>query len=175
MSFGLLILRLVTGVLFMGHGAQKLFGAFGGAGIEGTASFFERTGLRPGRFHARAAGAAELGGGLLLALGLLTPFAAAALIGVMAAAIVTVHARNGVWASEQGFEYNLVLIAVAVALAAAGAGAWSLDGALGLDLSGAGWGVGAFLAGLAGGAGAVFSARLSDAGPHAVSPPGGAR
>jgi putative oxidoreductase len=168
MNLGLLILRLVVGVLFVGHGAQKLFGAFGGGGIDGTASFFEQMGLRPGRLHAWFAGLAELGGGLLLALGLLSPFAAAALIGVMTAAIVTVHAKNGVWVTEQGFEYNLVLIAVAIAVAGVGAGAWSLDGALDLDLAGAGWAVGALAAGVLGGWAAVLSGRMHGAAeaPH---------
>jgi putative oxidoreductase len=160
MNLGLLVLRIVVGVLFMGHGAQKLFGFFGGGGIAGTASFFEKTGLKPGRLHAWAAGLSEFGGGALLALGLLTPFAAAALIGVMTAAIATVHLRNGIWVTEQGFEYNLVLIAAAFALTAVGAGAWSLDRALDLNLAGADWGIAALLAGLLGGAAVVLSGRL---------------
>jgi putative oxidoreductase len=160
MNLGLLILRLVVGVLFMGHGAQKLFGVFGGAGIDGTAAVFEQMGLRPGRLHAWFAGLAEFGGGLLLALGLLSPFAAAALIGVMTAAIITVHARNGVWATAQGYEYNLVLIAIAVAVSGVGAGAWSLDNAFDLNLAGTGWAIGALAAGVLGGIAAVLSGRL---------------
>ncbi|HEX3735857.1 MAG TPA: DoxX family protein [Solirubrobacterales bacterium] len=174
MNLGLLILRLVVGVLFMGHGAQKLFGSFGGAGIDGTAAFFEQAGLRPGRLHAWSAGLAEFGGGLLLALGLLSPFAAAALIGVMTAAIITVHVKNGVWATAQGYEYNLVLIAVAVAVSGVGAGAWSLDNALNLDLAGTGWAVGALVAGVLGGVAAVLSGRMQGAAeqsPPAQSPP----
>src|SRR3954469_22112274 len=97
MDLGLLVLRVVIGLLFAGHGAQKLFGAFGGGGLEGTAEMFDNIGLRPGALHARAAGTFEFMGGLLLALGLFTPFAAAALIAVMTAAVVTVHAPNGVW------------------------------------------------------------------------------
>ena len=159
MNLGLLVLRVVVGVLFAGHGAQKLFGAFGGAGIEGTAAGFEKGGLRPGRLHAWAAGFAEAGGGLLLALGLVTPFAAVALIAVMTAAIATVHAPNGVWVTKGGYEYNLVLIAVAVALAGAGPGAWSLDHAFGWDLAGTGWAIGALLVGVLGGALAVASGR----------------
>jgi putative oxidoreductase len=157
MGLGLLILRVVVGGLLAGHGAQKLFAWFGGHGPEGTAGFFDQIGLQPGRVHARAAGLAEFCGGLAIAFGLFTPFAAAAIIGVMTAAIITVHAKNGVWVTEQGFEYNLVLIAVAFALAAVGPGAVSLDSALGLSLAGAGWALGALAAGLIGGYGAVAS------------------
>jgi putative oxidoreductase len=159
MNLGLLALRVVVGALFMGHGAQKLFGYFRGAGLEGTAQNFERSGLRPGRLHAELAGCAELGGGLLLAGGLLTPLAAAGLIGVMTAAVITVHARNGVWASEGGYEYNLVMIAVAFAVTAIGPGAWSLDSAFGFSLAGTGWALAALAAGLCGGIAAVVSSR----------------
>src|SRR5688500_18533491 len=95
MELGLLILRVVVGALFVGHGAPKLFGLFGGHGLSGTAGFFEQIGLRPSKLHAVGAGAAELTGGLLLALGLLTPLAAVLLTAVMTAAILTVHLRNG--------------------------------------------------------------------------------
>ncbi len=159
MNLGLLVLRIFVGVLLAGHGAQKLFGAFGGGGIEATAASFEKGGLRPGRLHAWAAGLAEVGAGLLLAIGLATPFAAAVLIGVMTAAIATVHAPNGVWAGKGGYEYNLVLIAAAVALAGAGAGAWSLDHALGWHLAGTDWAIGALLAGLLGGGMVVIVGR----------------
>jgi putative oxidoreductase len=159
MEIALLALRVVAGALFAGHGAQKLFGVFGGHGINGTAGFFEQLGLRPGRLHATAAGTAELLGGLLLAAGLVTPFAAAALIAVMTAAILTVHRPNGVWNSDNGYEYNLVMIAVAFALAGVGAGEWSLDHALSLDLAGTGWALGALGVGIIGGVGAVLSAR----------------
>src|SRR5438105_5448326 len=98
MSIGLFILRLVVGGLFFGHGTQKLFGWFGGHGPEGTGQFFESIGLRPGRRHATAAGATEAGGGTLLALGFLTPAAAAALIGTMFTAIQKVHFAKGPWA-----------------------------------------------------------------------------
>jgi putative oxidoreductase len=147
-------------VLFVGHGAQKLFGAFGGYGIAGTAGFMESLGLKPSRLHAVAAGTAELAGGALLALGLLVPFAAAALIATMVTAIITVHARNGVWVTDQGYEYNLVLIAVFFALAGVGAGQYSLDDALGLDLASTGWALAALAAGIVGGVGAVVAGRL---------------
>lgn len=159
MSLALLVLRLVPGLLFAGHGAQKLFGLFGGAGLEATAAGFEQGGLRPGRLHAWAAGATELGAGLLLALGLFTPFAAAGLIGVMTTAIIVVHGSRGVWNTEGGFEYNLTLIAVAFALAGVGAGSWSLDHVFGFDLAGVGWALAALAAGLLGGAAAVAAGR----------------
>ncbi len=160
MDLVLLALRLIVGLLFVGHGAQKLFGAFGGSGIVGTAAFFEKAGLRPGRLHAIAGGSGEFFGGLLLALGLLTPFAAAALIGVMTAAIWAVHFKNGIWVTANGFEYNLVLIGVAFALAGLGAGGWSLDYAIGLDMTGDVWALAALAAGLIGGALAVLSGRM---------------
>ncbi len=170
MDLALLVLRLVVGLLFAAHGAQKLFGVLGGGGLEGTAGMFDNIGLRPGWLQARAAGTAELVGGLLIALGLFTPFAAAALIAVMVAAIVTVHAPNGIWNTNQGYEFNLVLIAAVFALAGIGAGAWSLDNALGFDLHGTIWAIAALAAGIIGGIGTVISGRIS-AGhePHAVS------
>jgi len=152
-------LRVVVGLLFVGHGAQKLFGVFGGHGLKGTAGFFEAIGLKPGHIHASAAGIMELGGGLLLALGLLTPIASAALIAVMTAAVITVHAAKGVWSTNGGYEYNLVLAAVAFAVAAIGPGAWSLDNALGISMDTTAWAIGAFAVGFLGGVGAVLSGR----------------
>jgi putative oxidoreductase len=171
MELGLLLLRLVVGLGFAAHGAQKLFGAFGGHGIAGTAGFFEQIGLRPGRPHAWAAGGAELVGGLLIALGLLTPVAAAALIGVMTAAILSVHLRNGFFVTSNGYEYNLVLGAAVFALAGVGAGEWSLDHALGIDLAGTGWALAALGAGVLGGLGAVLSGRLASARAHGRGQP----
>jgi putative oxidoreductase len=170
MDLGLIVLRVVVGLLFAGHGAQKLFGAFGGGGLEGTAGMFDNIGLRPGGLQARAAGTAEFMGGLLIALGLFTPFAAAALIGVMTAAVITVHGPNGVWNTNKGYEYNIVLAAAVFGLSAIGAGAWSLDSALGLDLHGVIWALGALAVGVIGGIGAVVSGRTA-AGrqPHPVS------
>src|SRR5215207_5056313 len=139
MDPALLVLRLVVGLTFSAHGAQKLFGAFGGHGIEATAGFFEQIGLRPGRAHAVAAGGTELLGGLAIALGLVTPIPAAALIAVMTAAVLSVHLKNGFFNTEQGFEYNLVLVAALFALAGIGAGGWSLDNALGIDMTGIAW------------------------------------
>src|SRR3954454_24820014 len=130
MDLALFALRAVVGLLFAAHGAQKLFGSFGGHGIAGTGQFFEALGLRPGHRHAKIAGVSEFGGGLLLAFGLLTPLAAAAIIGVMVVAVLTVHAPKGPWNTDGGYEYNLVLAPVAFAVAAAGPGAWSLDNAI---------------------------------------------
>jgi putative oxidoreductase len=108
---GTTLLRILVGGLFVGHGTQKLFGWFGGHGLEGTGQFFESLGLRPGRHNAIAAGAAEAGGGALLASGLATPAAGAALHGVMTTAIKHVHAEKGPWSTEGGWEYNAVLMA----------------------------------------------------------------
>jgi putative oxidoreductase len=112
MSLGLLILRLVVGLLFMGHGAQKLLGILGSAGPDGNGSQFDSVGLRPGKRNALIAGLGEFVGGLLVLLGWFMPLGAAAIIAVMLAAIWTVHARNGLWVSDGGFEYHLVVIAV---------------------------------------------------------------
>ena len=161
MDLALLVLRLVVGLTFAGHGAQKLFGAFGGHGIEGTAGFFEQIGLRPGKLHAWAAGSAEFFGGLVIALGLVTPVAAAALIAVMTAAVLTVHLKNGFFVTNQGYEFNLALAAALFALAGIGAGGWSLDNALGIDMTGAAWALGALGVGLIGGIGAVLSGRFA--------------
>jgi|SRR5829696_486350 len=168
MELGLLVLRLVVGVLFIGHGTQKLFGWYGGHGLSGTAGFFDSLGLRPGSVHARAAGTAEALGGLLLVLGLLTPLAAAMIIAVMVSAIITVHYRNGVWSTNGGYEYNLVLIAAAFCIACTGAGEYALDNLFNLGLHGEGWGVAALIAGLLGGIAAVGcgrSARREAQGP----------
>src|SRR6185312_16405913 len=117
MKLGRLILRLIVGGYFVGHGTQKLFGWFGGYGPEGTGQFFESLGLRPGKRHALAAGAAEAGGGALLVTGAATPIAASVLTATMLTAINRVHLKNGPWVTDQGYEYNLVLIAVTLALA----------------------------------------------------------
>jgi putative oxidoreductase len=170
MDLALLVLRLVVGLLFVSHGAQKLFGVFGGGGLDGTSGMFDQIGLRPGWLHARAAGVAEFGGGLLLALGLFTPFAAAALIAVMTAAVVTVHAKNGIWNTNQGYEFNLVMAAAVFALAGIGAGKWSLDSAFGFHLHGTVWAIGALVVGVLGGFATVLSSRIA-AGhePHPAS------
>jgi len=152
MSFGLLILRLAVGLTLAAHGAQKVFGWFGGYGLAGTGQFFEQLGFRPGRVQAALAGTAELVGGLFLAAGFLTPAAAAAVVAVMLVAAVSVHIEKGFFAHNGGYEYTLVLAGAAVALAFTGPGAFSLDQALGISWSGDGWGLASLAAGLIGGA-----------------------
>jgi putative oxidoreductase len=126
-DIGLLIIRLVIGALFIGHGAQKLFGWFGGYGLKGTGGWFESIGMKPGVTMALFAGLAELIGGILFALGFLTPLAGIMIAGTMLMAIVKVHAPNGLWATSNGYEYNLTLLAVAIGIAFIGAGQYSLD------------------------------------------------
>jgi len=152
MKLFVLVARLVLGALFFGHGTQKLFGWFGGYGPEGTGGFFESLGLRPGRQHAMSAGVAEAGGGALLALGLATPAASAAITGVMATAIRTVHQPNGPWVTDNGWEYPAAIIAAVLAITEAGPGAISLDAALGRERRGTGWALAALAAGVAGSA-----------------------
>src|SRR3954471_14835929 len=130
MKLGKLALRGVIGPLFVGHGTQKLFGWFGGHGLEGTAGFFEgKLGLKPGKRHATAAGASEAIGGALLTVGALTPVAAGLITGTMITAIRKVHAPNGPWSTNGGYEYNAVLIAAVLALTADGPGRPSVDAA----------------------------------------------
>jgi putative oxidoreductase len=152
MSFGLLILRLVVGLTLAAHGAQKVFGWFGGYGLAGTGQFLEQLGFRPGRVQAALAGTAELVGGLFLAAGFLTPAAAAAIVAVMLVAAVSVHIKKGFFATNGGYEYTLVLGGAALALAFTGPGAFSLDQALGISWSGDAWGLASLAAGLIGGA-----------------------
>ncbi|MDN3020623.1 DoxX family membrane protein [Streptomyces sp. S.PB5] len=127
---GLLLLRLGTGGVLAAHGAQKLFGWFGGHGIEGTGQFMESVGYSPGKASATAAGLAEAGGGTLLALGLATPAAGAAAAGAMGGA-ATVHTPNGFFNQGGGYEYAATLGLAATGLAIAGPGRLSLDHALG--------------------------------------------
>jgi putative oxidoreductase len=151
MKLGLTVLRVVFGAAFFAHGAQKLFGWFGGHGLEGTAKGFDAMGLKPGKRNALLAGASEAGGGALMAVGFLTPLAAAGLIGVQSQAVRSVHLDKGFFAMNGGYEYNLVLMAIAVALADTGPGDWSLDEALGTGrLHGPVWALAALGAGLAG-------------------------
>jgi putative oxidoreductase len=159
MNVGLLVLRLALGATMAAHGAQKLWGWFGGPGLSGTAKGFESLGFVPGRRAALFAGLAEVGGGSLLALGLLTPAAAAVFLALMLVAAVSVHLPNGFFTQNGGFEYNLVLAAGALSVAFTGPGALSVDGVMGLPLSGAGWGIAALLAGLVGGAAQLATRR----------------
>ncbi|OYD06194.1 DoxX family protein [Paludifilum halophilum] len=125
-DFGLLIIRLVAGLTMAGHGAQKLFGWFGGHGLKATGGAFESMGIKPGVTMALLAGLGEFGGGLLFAAGVWTSLAAALIVVTMLVAIVKVHGKNGFWVTEGGIEYNVLFIAVAVGIALSGPGAYTL-------------------------------------------------
>jgi putative oxidoreductase len=140
---GLLILRIVIGVGFSLHGMQKLFGWFGGGGLRGTGNWFASLGFGDGRMAAVMAGTSEVTGGLGLAAGLLTPLAAAAMIGTMTTAGLVNNAEGGFWSVRKGWELNGYLVAVAWAVATTGPGRYSLDALLGLG------GLSGVLAGLA--------------------------
>jgi putative oxidoreductase len=163
MKLGRLLLRFVVGGFFIGHGTQKLFGWFGGNGLKGTAEGFDQLGLKPAQAHATAAGVAEAGGGALLLVGLETPLAAAAITATMITAIRTVHLKNGPWATNGGYEYNLVLIAAALALAEPGPGPLSLDAARGNERTGTRWALAAAGAGALGALGADLTTKLHPA------------
>jgi putative oxidoreductase len=170
MKLGRLLLRLTIGGFFIGHGTQKLFGWFGGYGLDGTSQFFEKLGLRPGRTNALAAGTAEAGGGALLTIGLATPVAASAVTATMLTAINRVHLKNGPWVTNGGYEYNAVLIAAVIALAEVGPGPLSLDAALGREWHGPGWALAALGAGAAGAVAAhQYVARQPEPAPAEVA------
>ena len=150
MDLGLFLLRSTVGLVLAAHGVQKLFGWFGGPGLDAVGQGFAALGFHPGKRHALMAGLVEVGGGLLLALGLLTPLAAAIVLSVMLVAAVSVHVKQGFFITSGGFEYNLVLGVAGLVLAFTGPGALSLDTLFGLTASGAFWGAAAFVVGLAG-------------------------
>lgn len=131
-SVGLLAIRVVVGGLFIGHGLQKLTGWFGGDGFAKFTASLEKMGFQPAAMWAALEAGTEVVAGTLLVLGVLTPLAAAALIGDMFVATAKVHFAKGLWSQQGGFEYNLVLMTVCLALAIAGPGFYSLDRRLGL-------------------------------------------
>lgn len=159
MKFGRLLARLAIGGLFAGHGAQKWFGWFDGPGLDGTAGMMDSLGMKPGRANAQAAAAAETLGGVGIALGALTPAAATALIATMITAIRTVHLPKGPWVTDGGYEYNVVLIASVLLLVDGGPGDLSVDKALGIEDTGAGWALAALAAGAAGSTLAMLAAK----------------
>src|SRR5229473_1205924 len=126
MDIGLLLLRLTVGLTLAAHGARKLFGWFGGPGLDAIGQLFVTLGFHPGRRHALMAGLVETGGGLLLALGFLTPAAAAA-FSVMLVAGVSVHLNQGFFVTSGGYEYTLVLGVAGLTVAFTGPGSLSLD------------------------------------------------
>jgi putative oxidoreductase len=132
MDIGILIIRVLFGVAIAGHGAQKLSTWFGGYGIKRTGGFFENIGFHPGATFATAAGLGEMGGGLLVTLGLFTPFGAAAVLSAMLVAMVSVHLKNGFFAAGNGIELPFLYAVAAFGIAWTGAGAISLDRLLGL-------------------------------------------
>jgi putative oxidoreductase len=133
-ALGLLILRLGIGLIIAAHGAQKLFGVWGGPGMAKWAQSVQRLRIRPAQPWAWVAALSEFGGGVLLALGLLSPLGSLAIVGAMVVAVATVHLSKGFWAGKGGYEYNLSLMVGAAALAFTGAGPYSLDGALRIHL-----------------------------------------
>ncbi|MBF7729806.1 DoxX family protein [Pseudomonas sp. N040] len=129
-SLSSLVLRVGLGLALMPHGAQKLFGWFGGYGLEGTGQWMDSIGLQPGLLMAALAGSAEFFGGLALVLGLLTRPAAALTAFTMLVAIFSVHSGNGFFMANNGYEYGFVLLVASLALLISGAGRFSLDGRL---------------------------------------------
>ncbi len=173
MGIGRLAARGLIGGLFIGHGTQKLFGSFGGPGIEGATPMMASLGLHPARQNAYAAGITETVGGSLLALGAATPLAAAALTGTMITAIRKVHLNNGPWAANGGWEYNAVLIAAVVALAEVGPGGFSVDSARGRERKGSGAALLALLLGVGASTAAIELGRRNTPAEAAAGGPAG--
>jgi putative oxidoreductase len=134
LSLGLLILRLVAGLTIAGHGAQKLFGWFGGAGFVKMMQGYQKQGFKPAWLWTCLVIVGELGGGLSLATGLLTPLGAAGMVGAMVMAIFKVHWKNGFWNSNRGIEFPLSLLGAALAIGFTGPGNYALDALFGLAL-----------------------------------------
>jgi putative oxidoreductase len=150
MKLGAPLMRALIGALFIGHGTQKLLGWFDGPGLEGTTGMMGKLGMRPPRRHALIAGAAETGGGALLATGALTPLATTVLTSTMTTAIRKVHGPKGPWVTQGGWEYNAVLIAAVTALADHGPGSLSVDGSLLRRMHGPAWALASLAGGVAG-------------------------
>lgn len=129
-DLGLLVLRVLVGLVLAAHGVQKLFGWFGGHGLATAAGPTEKMGFRPGRLWALIAAVSEFGGGLLMALGLLTSLAAVGLVVSMLIAVTKVHWNAGFWGAKGGYEYPLTLLVVSAVLGLTGAGRYSLDALL---------------------------------------------
>ena len=163
MDTGILIIRMFFGLAMASHGAQKLLGWFGGYGIKRTGGFFESIGFRPGAAFATAAGLSEMGGGLLITAGLFTPFGAAAVLSAMVVAMVSVHSKNGFFATGNGIELPFLYAVTALGILFAGAGAISLDRLFGLNFLAEPYLVTALLVLAVGGAAATLSMRHGSA------------
>ena len=135
-TLGTLPLRLIAGIIFSAHGAQKLFGWFGGYGLEGTGQWMDSIGLTPGYLMALGAGSAEFFGGLLLLLGLFTRLSSIVLAFTMVVAIFSVHFVNGLFMSNNGYEFALALLGISLAIAIQGGGKYALDNALSTKFKG---------------------------------------
>ena len=170
MAAGTLLLRLVVGGIFVGHGLQKLRGSFDGPGIEGTTQMMDSLEMKPARGNAYAAALSETVGGAALALGAATPFAATALTAAMATAVHKVHLKNGLWNSKGGYEFNAVLVAAATAITAEGPGRYSLDAAFGRSRWGAGWAIFSVVAGIGASAAAITMGRRAAEAERALAP-----
>ncbi|SRR5579884_2340484 len=133
-SLGLLILRIVAGLTLAAHGSQKLFGWFGGPGFNGTTGMMKSMRFEPNWLWALLAGLGEFAGGLLLAVGFLTPIGAIGIVGAMLMAILKAHWQNGFWNSKRGYEFPLNLLVIALAIAIAGPGSYSIDAVIGFTL-----------------------------------------
>lgn len=162
LDLGLLLLRLLLGLLLVGHATQKLFGWFRGPGPHGTGVLFERYGVRPGTLMALFAGAAELFGAILVTVGLGSPLGTAVVVSTMVVA-VAVNFRNGIWAHlGAGYEVAFIYGAIAVVLGYTGPGSWSLDAALGLNThNGYAWGTAAWILGVLGAAPILLRRRIA--------------
>ncbi|MBW4042109.1 MAG: DoxX family protein [Acidobacteria bacterium] len=171
MALGTLLLRLTVGGLFVGHGLQKLTGAFGGPGLDGVEGMMASLDIHPPRRNAVAVAATETFGGAALALGVATPAASAALIATMVTAVRKVHLKNGLWNSKGGWEFNAVLAAAAAAAASDGPGILSVDALFKRSRWGAGGAVFAIAAGVAGSFAVTELAKRAK--PEAPAAPGG--
>jgi putative oxidoreductase len=152
-DWGILLLRVTFGLLMAAHGAQKLFGILGGHGLTATGKGFAALGYHPGKLFAAICGLSESLGGLGLAVGLLTPLAAAAVIGVMINAMATVTGAHGLWETQGGVEYSVAISVVALAIAAVGPGRLALDRFFRWGTGG--WGEAAFALDLGGATAAI--------------------
>jgi putative oxidoreductase len=168
MDIGILLLRVTVGLTLAAHGGQKLFGWFGGPGLEKTGQGLAMLGFHPGRRHAFLAGLVEFGAGVLLALGLFSPLAAALVGSVMLVAAVSAHMKQGFFITSGGYEYNVVLGIAGLSVAFTGPGALSIDALVGTAVNGASWGIAASLVALVGGA-IQLAQRRSASRPQAAT------